>query len=289
MPQELIIEPQPSKKLGSDIVVYYVRNKNSKKLLCKFDSTVKTIAEIPNVTDLSIAQTFELENYLANVRFVIDRLNLSVKDNRAYRIRLPEFLQEALLEFSQKSKQHNIHFDPITAMLNGLLNHLSTTDKRLTGQGEPSLLNKLGIKAPDYKQDKISLEKENRKHTKKLFKHLMTIDDAFSTYKDIANEVYSKDTKLSLTTVESYSAGKTKPSAWSVSCAISVLARTNDTLLTKLPVKILIGLWLKPLRFLGKATSIDQAVILFKQYFNFEHELEQDAIKEIHSEMANPI
>lgn len=289
MSQTLIIEPQPSKKLGSETVVYYVRDKASKKLLCKFDTNTTSTATIDQSAQLTPEQKFELENYLANIRFTIDKLNFPARYNRIYRIMLPEPLQTTLTAFAQAAQKHNIHFDPMTAMLNGFFNHLSTTDQRLIAQGESSLLEKLGIQATKYQHTKVEIAQSNRKYTKKLFNQLLKITNGFYLYADIAKTLYHKETNINQTTVTSYADGKTKPSAWSVSCVISALAKSKDPLLITLPSNILIDLWLKPLRFGNQITSIEQAVQLFKQYFQFESELAQQATQAIIYEMKKPL
>lgn len=281
---EFRIEPMPSRRLDSDKVVYYVKDLNTNKLVTKFDTDTHKVEEIEGWEIFTAAQKLELQNYIANVRFVVDKLRMPAKLSRDYRLSLPEPFQALLIEIFERSRKNNIHFDPMTAMLNGLLNHISTTEKRLKAIGETSILEQFDVSLSH--NSKEELDKEIRKYTKKIFKRLLNVPKGFDKYAEIAHELYGKETNINLTTVTKYSEGKSKPSQWSISCALTILGNEQDDITAMIPVPFLVPLWLTPLKFSGKLTTAKQAISLFQNIFKLDQEANQEATKSIENEMT---
>lgn len=265
---EFRIDPMPSRKLNSDRVVYYVYSvsKVEKKLVAKFDSTIEKAELIKDFENFTSEQKLELKNFVTNMRFVIDRLNLPAKLNRSYRISLPEPLQKTLVTLSELTEKHNIEFNPITAMLNGLLNHIVTTEKRINQYEDCYILQDIGVNVED--NSKELQEKEIRKYTKKIFKDLLALPGSLDKYASIANNFYKKETNLNSTTIVRYSEGKAKPSQWSISCALTVLGIEQMSLINKkIPSSILIHLWLTPLRYIGEIKNYNEACQFYHTIF----------------------
>lgn len=262
---EFRIEPMPSRSLKSEKVVYYVRSRSTHQLVTKFDTNTKTAEEIEGFQNFTASEKLELQNYLASVKFTIDALGLSAKNNRDYRLVLPDSLQEALVKLYERAKINNINFNPMEAMLRGLLNHISTTDKRLTSGGEPSILKDFNIilKSQDEKENQ---HKELRKFTKKIFNCLQKLNGGLENYAKTARELYQNETNLNRATLLKYAEGNSKPSQWSISCALTTIGKIEE-LMTIMPLPLIIQLWITPLRFSGKIQTINQALTVFKQYF----------------------
>ncbi len=265
---EFRIEPMPSRKLGSDTVVYYVKDQATNTLITKFDTNVSTVDNIEGWQSFSTEQKLELQNYFANIRFVVDKLHLPAKLNRAYRISLPDPLQTALIDLFEKSQANNINFDPMTAMLNGLLNHISTTEKRLKAIGEEPVLSQFDMKINS--NNTAERDKETRKYTKKIFKRLLIMQKGLEQYAKMAHELYDKETNLNSSTIAKYAEGKSKPSQWSVSCALTVLGKEKEDILAIVPIQALIFLWLSPLKFSGKLATAEKAIKLFQATFKLD-------------------
>lgn len=280
---EFRIEPMPSRRLDSEKVVYYVKERRTNQLVAKFDTENLAVENIEGWENFTPSQKLELQNYIANVRFVIDKLSLPAKYNRDYRLSLPEPLQKALTALYDKAQSKKINFDPITAMLNGLLNHIETTEKRLQAVGEPSVLPQFNIYVSQ--DNKSQSDRTIRKYTKKIFKSLSRVKGGLTQYADIAHKLYDKDTDLSAAIIASYVEGKTKPSKWSISCAITVLAREEVDLVSIVPLEILIQLWLIPLKFAGKVSQTEQAIKLFDTNFKLVKQVKDEAINIINNEM----
>lgn len=262
---EFRVERMPSHKAGSDKVVYYVKDLGNNALVTKFDTDTLRAEDIENWESFSPSQQLELKNYLASIRFVIDKLNVPAKFNKDYRFSLPDNFQTALIELFDKAQKNNINFDPMTAMLNGLINHIKTTEKRLGVVGEGSVLSKYDITAAS--SDKVEDAKQIRKYSKKIFKQLLKIPCALDKYAKCAYEFYGKETNLNSSTINKYIEGKSKPSQWTISCALTVLG-SHINITTVLPLETLIPLWLIPLRFSGKLTKVNQAIATFDQIFS---------------------
>lgn len=277
---EFRIEPMPSRKADNDTVVYYVKDPGSNTLVAKFDTSIQKAENIEGWESFSPTQKLELQNFVANVRFVIDTLGLPAKLNRAYRISLPEPLQTALVDLAESAKANQIEFDPMTAMLNGLLNHIRTTEKRINQFKESHILENIGINLID--ENKLEQIKETRKYTKKIFKALLGIPNNLEKYADLSKKIYEKETNLNSSAIVKYAEGKAKPSQWSVSCALAVLAQARNELINKLPLEVLISLWLEPLKFAGKTTSSEAAYQRFEKTFLLDAKTYQAAKNIIH-------
>ncbi len=284
--RELKFEPMPTRRLNGDKVVYYVRDTNTNNLITKFDTDTLKAKDIEGWENFTPTQQLELQNYLSNVRFTIDKLRLPAKLNRDYRFSLPEPLQSALVDIFNKAENNNIYFDPMAAMLNGLFTHLTTTEKRLQACGEPPVLSQFNIHTAQI--DKSESDKELRKHAKKIFKHFKAIKNSLDLYSKFAHDYFEKETNLNYTAVENYIEGKAKPSKWSISCALMVLGQHEDVS-SLLPISLLIPLWLTPLRFTGKLTATDKAIGLFKDIFKLENKASEEAVKFIEMEMQQSI
>ncbi len=279
---EFRIEAMSSRKLNSDKVVYYVNNINQKKLATKFDTNTLKPEEIEGLENFTLTQKLELQNYLANVRFTMDKLQLPAKMNRDYRLALPVPLQEALIELFTKASVHNIKFDPMSAMLNGLLNHIETTQKRLNAFDEPSVLSQFDLHLSDTK--KTENDKEIKKISKKIFKHLLLMRGGLEKYAKAARELYGKETNLNSATIAKYAEGEAKPSKWSISCALTVLGDKED-IATIVSIPMLILLWLVPLKFSGKLQTTEQVLSLFQSTFKLDTKAHQEAAHFIELEM----
>ncbi len=281
---EFRIESAPSRTLKSDKVVYYVRSRSTNKVVTKFDTSVVKCEEIEGWETFTATEKLELQSYLSGIRFTVDTLHLPAKLNGDYRFTLSEPLQVALVPLCEKAKANNISFNPMSAMLSSLLNHVASTDKRLQAVGEPSILESLGIfLAEDNKEE---LQKETRKITKKIFKRLQSLPGCLERYSKTAFELYGNDTNLNSATLLKYVEGTSKPSQWSISCALSVLGDKED-LSVIVPLSLMIELWLTPLKFSEKVKTAEQAFSLFKQYFKHAEDFYSEArhfIQEIMNE-----
>jgi len=280
---EFRIEAMPSRKLDSNRVVYYVKDPSSNKLVTKFNTDIQKAEEIAGWEKFTAVQKLELQNYVANVRFVIDKLQLPAKLNRDYRLSLPDPFQAILVKLLDRARTNQINFDPMTAMLNGLLNHIATTEKRLKTIGEPSVLAEFNINFSH--NEKTELDKEIRKYAKKIFKRLLTVPNNLEKYTNVAHECYNKETNLNSTTIAKYAEGKSKPSKWSISCALAVLGNEKDAIPAAISIPLLVSLWLTPLKFAGNLTTAEQAINLFQQIFTLDKAFEQEAIHSIKNEM----
>lgn len=270
---EFRIEPMPSRSLKSDKVVYYVRSRHTNQLVTKFDTNTQRAEDIEGWAEFTATEKLELQNYLVGIRFSIDALSLSAKHNRDYRLSLPEPLQEALSKLYDKARINNITFNPMAAMLQGLLHHIATTEKRLLAAGESSVLKEFNIALND--QDKTDQHKETKRYVKKIFKRLQGQKGGLESYSKTAREIYDNDTNLNSATLLKYVEGTSKPSQWSISCALSTLGGHED-LSSIVPLPALLELWLIPLRFSGKLRTVEQAVKLFKQTFKYTNTSEAE-------------
>ena len=281
---EFRIEPMPSRSLKSDKVVYYVRSRSTNKLITKFDTSVLHAEEIEGWETFNSFEKLELQSYLASIRFTIDTLGLPAKLNRDYRFILPEPLQVAIAELYNRAQANNIVFNPMSAMLSGLVNHITTIEKRLNTLGESSVLADFEIKLRNDGKEELS--KDLRKYTKKIFKHLQSLRGGLEKYSKMALELYDNDTNLNSATLLKYVEGTSKPSQWSISCALTVLGKEED-LNDIVPISTIVTLWLKPLRFSGKLKTEEQALSLFEKIFKLNKKYYDEARDQIHQEMKN--
>lgn len=270
---EFRIEPMPSRSLKSDKVVYYVRSRHTNQLVTKFDTNTQRVEDIEGWVDFTATERLELQNYLVSIRFTIDALSISAKLNRDYRLILPEPLQEALSKLYERAAANNISFNPMAAMLQGLLHHISTTEKRLLAAGESSVLKKFNIALND--QNKTDQYKETKRYVKKIFKKLQALKGGLESYSKTAREIYDNDTNLNSSTLLKYVEGTSKPSQWSISCALSTLGSHED-LSSIVPLSALLELWLIPLRFSGKLQTAEHALKFFKQTFKYANASEAE-------------
>lgn len=82
---------------------------------------------------------------------------------------------------------------------------------------------------------------------------------------------------------------ESKPSQWSISCPLIILGLEEDKVIAAIPIKFLISLWLRPLKFASCISTIQEATRSFKAYFKLEAELEKEALKLIDDEMKEAL
>jgi len=133
------IKLENTSELNCSEVVYYVRDKDTNKLITTFDSTIQKAEDIKGWGNFTAAQKLDLQNYITNLRFVDDKLQLATETNLEYNLFLPESFLEALTELYDQAKLIDINFNPMLAMLNGLLNHIIATEKCLSINNKPSV------------------------------------------------------------------------------------------------------------------------------------------------------
>jgi hypothetical protein len=247
--------------------VIYVKDTGTNLMITKFDINIQRAEEVDGWEDFNPKQKLEVQNYIANLRFIIDKFHSNISINRAYRFSLPEDFQLALVEMAELARKHHIEFDPMSAMLTGLLNHVRTTEKRLNAFEEINILPKLGINLID--DEKIAHDKETRKYTKKIFKHLLSVQNYLGKYASLAKSLYDKEMNLNSTAIVRYAEGEAKPSQWSVSCALALLGAEGVNLNDIMPSNIWVKLWLDPLKFSGKVTNAENAFALYQKTFTF--------------------
>jgi hypothetical protein len=139
------INQMPSRKPGRNLVVFYVKDSETKRMVAKFNNNIKRAEDIPGWEEFTSSQKLELKNFVSNIHFFSKKLKLPEKLNKNYRLSLPEPLQDAMVELFEKSQQHDIEFNPMQAMLSGLLKHITSIEKKILAFKESSILEKYGI------------------------------------------------------------------------------------------------------------------------------------------------
>lgn len=146
----------PSRKARKDLIGFYVKDVEINKTITKFNNNIERAEDIPEWINFTSSKKLELMNFLSNIHFFSKKLNLSAKLNKSYRLSLPKPLQDAMIELFEKSQQHGIEFNPIHAMLDGLMKHIMSVEKNISALKEYPILEKYGIHAYSPDEDKIT-------------------------------------------------------------------------------------------------------------------------------------
>ena len=282
MQTSLIIEAQPSKKMGSEEIVYYAKDKKNRQLLCKFNTKTKTIDEIENIEALNPQQQLELQSYLANMRFVQDKLGYSPRQNMMFRMMLPKDVQALLPSIYEKAKKHCIEYDPTTAMLNAFVTYSQAIDKQLQAKKEKGLFVTLGIHPNHNLENKVINTEKANIYAKEIFKKLVSQDNGISSYNVIMKNIFQKNPTASYEQILMYSEGREKANDWMLSCAIMALANDQELDFTIDNIDDLFNLWIMPLHRLKIASTLEQVLDIYRQYFStLPHDIKtiEDKIK----------
>lgn len=273
MKASVVIEKAPSRKIDSQLVTYYVKDSQTRETLCKFTSETKSVDEIEGITNLNIAAQLEIKNYLTNIHFATNRLQMNPRELAIYRIMVPTGLQQEMIALAEKAKQYGVNYDPNLAMLNGLINHTHAVNKKLVEKGEASIWDNLGINPNDIVVGHVKSSRLQKKYAKKLFKQMLEQHNAFSTYNQLAKEVFNKDSALNTSTIHYYANGEKKVSNWSLACCIITLSILGHSFDDSLDKSILAKLIYEPLRHNLIINNTEEAKAFAINYLNSDSAL----------------
>ncbi len=236
------------------------------KAVGSFDRTLKRACDFDAWETLTLAQQLELSLYWQNIKGLFEYFDTECDATSQYRLLIPEAVEDYLATLSQACDEHDIDFQPTTVLLQSLIRAITYAEKALAEKGvnmtSPNCIKSL----PQPVQGQKQLKQQYSQHIKAIFTALNDTFDKHDKFIDASHD-YGKDQTLSDKVISLVAAGKSKVSAWQISCALTVLGRDNNAKVHSIPLPVLIDLWLVPLIKQAKITNEKEAIDLFKQTF----------------------
>lgn len=209
-----------------------------------FTLEIQAPEEFSEWKELDEQQQYEFQLYFYNLKYLADDLNVKAIDSENFRLLLSAPLIEALKQLSKEAKRQKIIFNPINAMLNGMLNYCRNVEVKLKKKNKTfSALEYAGV---ELVSKQTEYKKQNEDSLKLIFSALSKIynkHDKLLTYA----AYFDKDKTISDNAIKLISEGKSKAASWMVSCALMVLGEEGDKSIKSLPRVDFLSLWLMPL------------------------------------------
>jgi hypothetical protein len=234
--------------------------------LGSFNLDMKKPQDFDEWAALDEKQQFEFSLYFYNLKYLMDETKADPLTLENFRLLLSAPIITAMGALSVESLKQELTFDPITAMMNGLLNYCRNIENKLCkNNSEFSALALAGI---DLTSKQSVYKKEKETQLKLIFHELAQVYNKHDKILKVA-ALFGKSQTLSENTIKLAGQGKSKVSSWMVACAIIVLAGEKNKALATLDNDEVIELWLKPLIRLEIVKSIDDALKISKQHLSF--------------------
>lgn len=235
-----------------------------------FNLDSKTPQEFDEWPTLNEQQQFEFSLYFYNLKYLIDEIQTDPLALENFRLFLSAPIIGAMEALNIEALNQELQFDPITAMINGLLNYCRNVENKLRkNNSDFSALPEAGIELTS-KQSVYKKEKEGQ--LKLIFSELGKVFNKHDKLLEAAT-LFGKEQTISENTIKLVGQGKSKVSSWMVACAIFVLAGEKNKVITTLNKDELIELWLKPLLRLDIVTSVNDVFKMAKKHlgiFNYK-------------------